>query len=235
MPLAINGPTSGLANVLLEFVLAEDFADVDVATRVDPDAVWRVGELVGRVAFGSPARQDFAVQSHDRDPLASLGQIKNVISNKGLHRSVEIAPFTEVGAIAIEVLNSLVLTVANEHAIARVDPDVMRQGELARSDTFLAPRGLELAIGTEPVDSPLPVSIGHVHLAVRSDERVGWLIERLPRGAGAIGCAPALEELAVARPPGDEMRIAVGEIQLVSRAHPDAVGMLELPAAPLAK
>ena len=44
---------------------------------------------------------------------------------------VELAPFLEVAPVAIEQLDAVVLAIGDEDAVAPVDPDRVRRGELA--------------------------------------------------------------------------------------------------------
>src|SRR5579884_1044403 len=186
--------------------------------------------LVRQHALVRPARERLAVVGADRDLGAGVRHVHDPVAHEDLHR-VLVFPLAQVPALAVEALDPFVLPVADQNLVVLVDPDVVRQRELAGPVAFRPPGPDEVAVFAVAVDVLIAVAVGDVHLAVRRDERLGRpVVRHAPVARLRVG-APALEQLAVERPPGDGVCLGVGDVQLIPRAAPDAVRRDEAAAA----
>src|SRR6266700_2612282 len=135
-----------------------DFADVDVAARIDGEPVRR-DELAGLepgMGVTEPG-QEFALMGVDADPGpairdvdvarhigADLADIEARRAGAGLHakarRAVHVGPLRLVFAVAVEHLDPVVLAVGDVDPAVGVAADVVRDVELAGIGAGLAPR-----------------------------------------------------------------------------------------------
>src|SRR5262245_3344659 len=100
---------------------------------------------------------------------------------------IEVDPFVEEAAVAVEDLHAVVLAIGDQDLAEAVDPDGVRGGELARSAAGLAPRGDPASVGGEAVHVGIAVAVGDVDLAVGGLRRGGWMVERrVGRGPMAL-------------------------------------------------
>ena len=144
----------------------------------------------------APARQPLAVEGQDADhPGIVLGDVDDVVVVDIEERDADQLdrPDRQQLAVLVEDLHPVVLAVGDQHPPAAVDPQPVRQVELARPVARLAP-GLEIFhIGREFVHARVAVAVRHEIRAVGRDDDVGRQVERpaamrdlLPRGRAVI-------------------------------------------------
>src|SRR6516165_7450916 len=161
--------------------------DIEVAMRVDPNPV--AGAMDRAV---SPARQTLAVEGQDADPAAIVLRDVNdvVIVDIEERRADQFGrPNRQQFAVLIEDLHPVVFAVGHQHPAAPVDPDAVRQVELAGRRPRFAPGEQMFGVGREFVHPGIAIAVGHEHRAVGSESDVGREVER---AAAVRDLAPSL-------------------------------------------
>ena len=125
-----------------------DHRAVPRAADADAAADARVEAIAG-LREREPSRVRAAV------PRFRIGDIQRVGLLVDVHpaRAAELEPLGDELPVLIEDLNAVVLTIADEHASARIDGERVRDIELARAHAFLAPRLEELSVLVELHDA----------------------------------------------------------------------------------
>ena len=93
--------------------------------RIGPHPVRRVQDRA-TAAEQCSVRRDLA---QARDLIGDVGSTVPV--NVDVHRMVEVTPFAQVLTLGAEDLDPVVLSVGDQDAAVRVDPDRVRRGEVA--------------------------------------------------------------------------------------------------------
>ena len=119
------------------------------------------GALAGAL-IAAPSRYQRSVQRPDAYSVATtlLHYVDGVIVNPDVARRRQVGPLFEEGPLVVENLNAIVLAVADENAAVLVDPDVVKQRELARTRPFTPPGQQQLPLRAELVDPVSAVAVG---------------------------------------------------------------------------
>src|SRR5262249_21946534 len=171
---------------------------VDVAARIDPDAVRRE-EVAGggRVVAAAPAGVELAGPVEDTDAAARVAGLRRARAgpapraetqlgdvepparpvDEHLTGTGDIGPLAAEDAVRREELQAAVLAVGDAHGAVLVDGQAVRDVELTRAAARFAPRLLQPAVGREAVDAGVAVAVGDVEVAGRSERQVGREME----------------------------------------------------------
>src|SRR5258708_6493029 len=126
------------------------------------------GEPMGTVDGATATADQFSVRAEQADARDLVGHEHHVaVVHPDLHRMIEVAPFGEESAIAVEHLDAVVLAIADQHLAAAIDPDGVRRREGPRPGAGTTPGGEQRAVGGKPMDPGSAVTVGDVDLAVR--------------------------------------------------------------------
>jgi hypothetical protein len=86
-----------------------------------------------------------------------LGHIDQaILADRNVGRPQHIGPHGEIIAGAIEELEAVILAIADDHILLRVERDAVRQVELARPGADIAPAVEQIALRIEVMDAALP-------------------------------------------------------------------------------
>src|SRR5581483_3237073 len=213
-----------------------DFGDVDVAARIDRDAV-RGDELTEPLAdrFRAEMREQLALGRDDRHARAEVGHVTRkrghrlgpeladeadrILSarNKQAARPRQIVPLPLILALAVEHLPAMVLAIGDVDVTRVVGGDVVHELELARIGARRPPREQQLAVGRVLVHARVLVAVRHVDLALRRERRVRAAIERVAAEAWRLDVRPSdrHQHLAVGRALAHRVSLVVGEVEHV--------------------
>ena len=169
-----------------------------------------------------------------------VGRVEHVLPvDEHAARPAELSPLRQEHPVLVEDLNPAVPAVGDKQPAVRVHREIVWRVELTRAGPLLSPRLDELPVFRELHDARVrlaAVAVGDEDVAVRSDQDVGRLIERIGTVAGdsrlaqrhqdlAIGAE--LEHLVTLHSPG----IAVGHPHVALPVHMNAVRADEHPRA----
>ena len=98
-----------------------------------------------------------------------------------LRGAAHAGPPAEVPALGREDLDALVRAVADVELAVVIEGDGVRQVELAGAMTGFAPRFDEPAVACEAVHAGVPVTVGHIDVAIRVGDHLGRKVERSRR------------------------------------------------------
>ena len=228
------------------------FADVDVAARIDREAVRRdeFPGLESRSRLASEPRDELALAIHDRQagpdvrvvPVHRRRRTELADDESGLAAAaaveaagpVHVDPLRFVLAVAVEHLDAVILAVGDVHPALRVGGDVVRDVELAGIRARLAPREQQLSVRRVLVHARIAVAVAHVDLAPGRQRRVRAAVERQAAHVGRRlpGDADLEQHLAVGRALAHEVAGVVGAIQDVVGVDVQPVGAREGPFSP---
>src|SRR6202163_2516402 len=229
-----------------------DFAEIDVALRIQRDAVRRE-EFAGRKAWtflaaepcnalslgvddGQAGAQIWRLQvdRHARTKLAD-NEIR-LPAAAAVQRAgpVQIVPLRLVFAVAVEHLHAVVLAVRHIDPAVLVGDDVVDDVELARIGAGLAPGLYQPAVWRVFVDAGVAVAVRHVDFALRRQRRVGAAVERLAahERCRLVRDADGQQHLAVNRAFAHRMIAVIGAIEIVVGIDVQPMGAAKQPFAP---
>jgi uncharacterized protein YbjT (DUF2867 family) len=181
-------------DVSFEHLAADDGA-VDVAARIDTDAL-RARVIGGRrLHVLDERRHDARFRAADTNPLANAGELARagigprlgigdvdrvVLGDGDAARPAELMPLRDEPALLIEDLNAVVLAIADEQPSLRVDRDGVRLADLAVARSLAAPLLDERSVLAEPhhaVVRAVAMTVGHEDVAVGRRDDVGRLVK----------------------------------------------------------
>src|SRR5262249_42888023 len=137
-PGARDPPTGAAGDALaqpLQFgdLLRRQLGEIEVAVGI-------TAEAVRAVDGAAAAAHKLAVGTHKADARDLVGDEHQIaVVHPDLHGMIEVAPFGQEVAGAVEGLHAVVLAVADQHLAEAVDPHGVRRGELARAAAGPAP------------------------------------------------------------------------------------------------
>src|SRR5260221_1049187 len=212
-----------------------DFADIDVALRIQREAVRR------EEFSGLEARAVLAAKP--RDPLAlgvNDGQARTQIRNLAIDRharaelandkirllaaaavqrtgAMQIIPLRLVSAVAVEHLHAVVLTVRDIDKTVGVGCDVVDDIELAGIAAGLAPAFQQLPIRRAFVHAGIAVAVRDIDLALRRQRGVGAAVKRLAahERRRLVRDADGKQHLAAGRALAHRMIAIVGAAEII--------------------
>ena len=162
-----------------------DFADIDVAFRIQRDAVRRekfAGIETGAVFTAeardpislavedAQARAEIGRGAVDRHPRAELAHNEiRLLPSAAMQRAgaVQEIPLRLVFAIAVEHLHAMVLAIGDIDPALGIGDDVVHDIELAGIGARLAPAFYQFAVRSEFMHAGVAVTIRHIDLAFR--------------------------------------------------------------------
>src|SRR5690242_8745723 len=114
-----------------------------------------------------------------------VGHVNEALLDNNPAGPAELLPLLHVVSVLVENLNAVVVAISHEQAALRVESQAVRQVELARASSLLAPGLDEFSVFREFHDAVVGIAamtIGNKNIAVGSDGHGGRHVE----GVGTI-------------------------------------------------
>src|SRR6202163_401880 len=229
-----------------------DFAEIDVALRIQRDAV-RCEEFAGleaRTILAAEPRDALSLGVDDGQAGAQIWRLQvdrhartQLADNEirlpaaaAMQRAgpVQIIPLRLEFAVAVEHLHAVVLAVRHIDPAVLVGDDVVDDVELARIGAGLAPGLYQPAVRRVFVDAGVAVAVRHVDFALRRQRRVGAAVERLAAHERwrLVWDADRPQHLALHRAFARRMIAVIGAIEIVVGIDVQPMRAAEQPFAP---